>query len=157
MEIPESGRHDKRNSSNLCAGRAARSTSPLVGEVGAKRREGVLRHETQCPAFLDSFSDHLLTSIAIAHHLVIPEPQYLETLRTQPRGTRRSLDLTTRLVVLAAVHLDDQASAEPYEVGDIGPDWSLPSEWDAVVAKRPQQPPHLSFRVGLIAAKAFRG
>ena len=82
-----------------------------MGEVGAKRREGDLLHETQCSSLRDSLSDQLLTPGAIAHHVVIPEPQHLKALRTQPRGPRRILDLATRLIVLAAVNLDDNTSA----------------------------------------------
>jgi len=59
--------------------------------------------------------------------------------------------------VLAAVDFNDESPVEPYEVDHINPDRSLATKRNAVIAKRPEQPPHLALGAGLITAQTFRG
>jgi hypothetical protein len=129
-----------------------------VGEVGAKRREGVsLFQEAELSFLLNRLRNDLLTSLTIAQHIVVPEAQHLEALRPEPRGPDRISSFPARLVVLSAVDLDHDAPAEPDEVDDLRSDRCLAAEWNGVIAKRPQQTPHLAFRIRLTAPQALGG
>jgi hypothetical protein len=58
--------------------------------------------------------------------------------------------------MLTSVNLNDKFAAEPSNVHDVWADRSLPAKRDALLAKRPQQFPQLSFREGLTSTQCTR-
>ncbi|MFZ1224667.1 MAG: hypothetical protein WAR01_15685, partial [Dokdonella sp.] len=56
--------------------------------------------------------DHFQYRVAAQKDIVIPEPQYVESLRAQPGIT---LKIVYRLQMLSAIRFNDQASAEVHE------------------------------------------
>jgi hypothetical protein len=91
--------------------------------------------------------------IKLLHDFVIPEPQNLETLRTQP-GIALMVMVGLH-GVLSAVHLDDERGLVADEIDDVAPHGLLAFELQAHEAVRAQVIPKLLFGLGLVRSEAF--
>jgi len=77
--------------------------------------------------------DHALN---VRHHLIIPEPDHLISLRVQPPGPFGIVLPVVRM--LATIDLDDQLRRMTEEIADLTANWSLSAELkpiDLLVAK----------------------
>jgi hypothetical protein len=89
--------------------------------------------------FRQDFPDHLLHGFELREDLVIPEPQYNETLVAQPSITR--LIVCSGLTVLSAVQLNRYFLFQADKVENVWPNWPLSAESSAIQLTHAQDLP----------------
>ncbi len=103
----------------------------------------------QCIGFGGDFSEH---AFDILDYLVVPEPD---------QSIAEPLDLGRSQIVLSAgvlptIHFEDETVFGTEEVGDVGSDGCLTSEFEAAQAPAAQMMPEDCFRFSGIAAQVSR-
>ena len=88
-------------------------------------------------------------TLQISQHLVVPEPQHPVSVALEPQCSLRIRDTNVRLIVLPAIHLDNQPPFEADEVHDVGSNRLLPPEFQPVHPFAPQMGPQDSLCIGL--------
>jgi hypothetical protein len=87
----------------------------------------------------------------LSQRSVVPEPQHAKPLGFQP--CRAFCIVRLMLRVLPAVQLYDHPMRKRDEVHDVGANWLLAPELDAIQSMAPQATPKAPFGVGLVHAK----
>jgi len=96
--------------------------------------------------------DPRIHTVEIGQHLVIPESQNAITFSLQKCGSLTLL--RRRVIVLAAVDLDDQRRLVAHEIGDVAANRHLAAEFEPLHLLRAQDLPNLSFCVGHVSSQA---
>src|SRR5690606_1870245 len=92
-------------------------------------------------------------SVDVADHVVVPEPEHLETARAEMRVAHL---IPHRFRMLPAIHLNDQLRPKTDEVEDIAVERILPAEAQPLEPAAAQRLPEQVFRPGGVLAHGAR-
>ena len=88
--------------------------------------------------------------VRLAQHVIVPEPQHVESFVLEVLGTRAVV--LPPFEMLAPVQFDHQPRLQAREVGEVGADPVLAAEFPSLQAAVSQSPPQPPLGFGLFAA-----
>ncbi len=88
--------------------------------------------------------------VQVCQHLVVPKSQHPEPVTLEPQRPLVIRGANVRLIVLPAIHLDNQSTLEANEVHNVGSNRLLPPESQPKHPLAPEMGPQDSFGIRLL-------